>query len=180
MMGVKVVDVPETLFDIEESTTQTRGVKRSASLDALLKRKRDAAGRLLPKPRKKRAMAASTLDRAMVEMQEMIDARDWAGCVPRHLVALYVLMHKKTYGIEPTMSASERYRYAGMAAGFVKRAFAGDMTRALSYLRWVWTREIERERWRRENGREGGRLSFNVMLCNSLLDDWRLHQARRR
>ena len=110
----------------------------------------------------------------------MMDARDWTGCTARHLVALYDLMHEKTYGITVTMSGTERYRYTLIAGAFVKRSFDGDFIKAIEFFRWVWTREIEREKWRRENDRDGGHIGLGFMFSNRLLDQWRLHLARAR
>ncbi len=188
MAAKKRTDVPLTLFDFEEETaTEPKRKKKpeaTTPLEALLGRKRDPeTGALVPKkkPAKRRSVASSTFERTLLETQEMIDSRDWTACAARHLVALYDLMHRKTYGVEPTMTGSERYRSTMIAGSFVLRVFGGDFEKALEYLRWVWTREMGREKWRRENGREAGRLSLRSIFSGSfLLDDYRVAMARKR
>lgn len=190
MMVAKRIDVPEGLFgdDTAEPVTHTRrkrsgAVTKSPSLEAFLGRARDPeTGKLIPKKKRARtrSVAASTHDRTRAETQRMIDTRDWEGCAPRHLVALYDLMHRKTYGIDAPMTGTERHRATLMAGGFVKRAFGGDMDKALHYLRWLWTREMDREKWRRENGRDGGRLELRWIFGNRLLTDYQVAMARKR
>ncbi len=175
-MSAKKIDVPASLFDDSEVES---GVVPSP-LEIYLGRKRDAGGSLIPRKKKSRTVAASTFDRTRVETQEMIDTRDWGACAARHLVALYDLMHLKIYGIDVTMSGSERYTATLMAGGFVKRAFGGDFEKSVDYFRWAWTREKEREKWRRENGRDGGTIGLGFMFSNKLLDQYRIALVRQR
>lgn len=184
MTGTKTrADGTGDLFD-EEPKTEERPRREPTALEKFLGRKRDpATGKLEPKkkprPRSK-TVAAATFARTEHETREMIRTREWDACGVRHLVALFEIMHEKAYGIAPTTSASERYTMTLMMGGFVKRAFGGDIDKALDYFRWLWTREIANEKWRRENGREPRRLAFRWTVGNGMLDDYRVAMARRK
>lgn len=181
MTGTTRANGTGDLFD-DEPKTEERPRRAPTALEKFLGRKRDAEGKLIPKPKPKRrkTVAASTFARTEHETREMIRTRDWEGCAVRHLVALFEIMHEKAYGIAPTTSASERYTMTLMMGGFVKRAFGGDIDKALDYFRWLWTREIANEKWRRENGREPRRLAFRWTVGNGMLDDYRVAMARRK
>jgi hypothetical protein len=175
MTARKIVDVPDSIFDDEAPSIEP------TALEKFLGRARDPkTGKLIPKKKRVKTTASSSFDRTIVETRTMVEGGDWEGCAARHIVALFVLMHEKTYGVVPTMSGKERYSNTGIAGGFVRRVFAGDMDKALDYLRWLWTREIANEKWRRENSREGRRLSFGAMVSGALVDDYRVAMARRR
>lgn len=191
MMAGRKFDLPCTIFsgddDEEEAASGMRARDPDPTptpLEKFLKRKRDPeTGKLTPKKRapRSRSIASSTFDRTMLETQDMIRTGEWEDAAVRHLVALFTIMHTRCYGIAPTLSGSELYLLTGFVAGFVKRAFAGDMRKTLEYLRWVWTREMSTEKWRRENHREAGRrLTLRIIVSNSLLDDYRVAMARRR
>ena len=189
MSGTTRINVPENLFGDEEPKTEAQPIKREQTpLEKFLGRKRDEDGKLIPKKRTSRAktVAASTFARTEHETREMMaaalrgDEEAWDECETRHLVALFAIMHEKTYGIAPTTSPSERYTMTLMMGGFVKRSFGGDMAKALEYFRWLWTREMRNEKWRRENDRETRRLAFQWTIGNRMLDDYRVDQARRK
>ena len=184
MAAKKRIEVPSTIFgEGEEETKERPRLIESSPLEKFLGRERDPeTGKLVPKekPKRPKSVAASTFARTIRETEEMMSSRVWDDCTARHLVALYDLMHRKTYGIEPAMTGSDRYRATLMAGSFVKRAFGGEIGKALEYLRWIWTREIEREKWRRENAREGGRISIGLLFSNRMLDDYRVAMARKR
>lgn len=172
----RTYDLPEDLFPPPADRPPP-----PSPLERYLGRERDATGRLVPvkKPRRSKTVAAAKHDRARCEAEEMIRTTDWSACAARHIVALYDLMHERTYGVESSMTSAERYRCTLMAGGFVKRHFRGDFEAAIDYLRWVWTREIGREARRRETGADGGRIGFALMVSTSMLDDWRVANARR-
>lgn len=173
-MAAKRIDVPDSLFPEQPKSIPP------TPLEVYLGRTRDPdTGKLVPKRKRSKAVAASTFDLTRVETQRMMDEREWEGCTSRHLVALYDIMYRKTYGVDVTMSGSERYRLTMIAGAFVKRLFGGDFVQAIEFFRWVWTREIGREKWRREEGREGGLISAGFMFSNRLYDQWRLDLARR-
>jgi hypothetical protein len=160
---------------------------------------------------KPKTMAAAVFNRARVETQAMMDSCDWEGCTARHILALYDLMHVKTYGIEASMSATERHQLVLRAGGFVRREFGvvidccemrqasrsvaetltcsscgehvatkGNFVDAVDYFCWLWTREIGREKWRREHPeRGGGRLTMGICMAGTVITDYRLALTRK-
>lgn len=156
-------------------TARRADASQQGSLEKYLGRERDPDGALVPRKKKTRAVAASAHGRTIAEASTMMRTRKWDGCAARHLVALYDLMHERTYGVASEMSPTERYRSTMLMGAFVKRSFAGDFVEAVAYFRWVWTREIGREKWRRENNvTDGRRIGFALMMSGSMVTDYRL------
>jgi hypothetical protein len=165
-------DLPECLFSIEEGEDPPKVARLSDWA------KRTRSGK--PKTAKPKTIAAAVFNRARAETSAMMETGDWSSCTARHLVALYDLMHVKCYGVEASMSSSERHTLVLRAGGFVKREFSGDYDRAIDYFRWLWTREMGREKWRRENHREGMRVTLGMCLSGMVITDYRLHLTRTR
>ncbi len=129
------------------------------------------------KPKKRSTMAASSFNRARAEMQSMIDSGDWDDLKPRHLLALYDLMHLKCYGVEVTMTGTERHTFVLRAGGFWKREFNGDIEAVRAYFRWVWTKEIDDEKWRLSVGRDTFRMTFGMTISGKKITDYRAHRV---
>jgi hypothetical protein len=168
----------ESLFSDDNTAngTESGTVERSPEMQRLLEEGNAKAERRKKKPK---TIAASVFNRALVEVDEMIRTGDWASATARHLVALYDRMHAKCYGVEvEELGSSERYTAALLAGNMVKNKFDGDVVACVSYMRWAWTREISRERWRRENKQPGGRIGVRLMFSGALLTDFRLAQQR--
>jgi hypothetical protein len=193
MIGsAKREDVPESLFSLDsevseepKTTTRTRtkvppppDSDASPEFQALIT---EVSAKQARRSKRSKTIGASVFNRARLEVQEMIESGDWAQCGARHLVALYDLMHLKCYGVEAVeLGSTERYNAAMMAANLVKRMFGGDYVSAVEYMRFVWTKEISTEKWRRENGREGRRIGTRLMFGGTLVTDYRLSLARKR
>lgn len=176
--------LPSTLFDVGEieddpKTSAAKEEDDSPEFLSLIKDVSDKQARRKSKG-KSRTIAASVFDHARHEVQTMMDSGDWDKCGARHLVALYDLMHLKCYGVEALeLGATERYNAAMMAAALVKRAFNGDYVEAAEYMNWAWTREIETEKWRRENKKMNvRRIGTRLMFGGALVSDYRLSLAR--
>lgn len=131
--------------------------------------------------RNTKSIATAQFDRARVEVEAMMKSGEWEGTSARHLVALYALMHERVYGVAAAeLGPKERYTSCLRAGTLVKREFGGDYVEAVEFMRWAWTREKSREKWRRENGKDGGRIGPGLMFGGALLTDYRLAMARRR
>ena len=165
--------MPRVSLNAAELEAIERKQKLATELDSLIERK--------SKPRAKPAKAARD------EMFEMVKARDWKGATGNHFVELYAWCHEKVYGIEPaeirgTSKAATTARKAAisMASRMLKSEFDGP-TQMANYLHWVFKREVEREKWRKENGREGGRITWRVVFAaGAVLTDYRIAKARQR
>jgi hypothetical protein len=128
-----------------------------------------------------KTIAASVFTRALAEVDIMGKTGDWSAAGPRHLVALYDRMHQRCYGVvAEELTASARHKAALMAGNLVKRNFAGSVVDAVEFVVWVWEREANRERIRRETGQETRRIGPWLMFAPSfLLTDFRAAQHRR-
>ena len=189
-MGAKRVDLVDGLFDNvtdeepeerpEERPTKT---PKPARLEAYLGLKRDPeTGKIVPRPppKKRTTVAASSFARTREQVAEMMRTGEWDGVAARHLVALYDIMHEYWYGFAPTLTGQERHRGVLLAGSFVKRLFAGDFEKALTYLRWLYTEEKNTEKWRRREGRSGTRIGLPLMFSGRKVDDWRVDLNRRK
>jgi hypothetical protein len=157
-----------------------------AELDAIEQRRKLADGldSLIERKSKPRAKSAKN---AREEMIAMVKSRDWKNATGNHFVELYAWCHEKVYGVEPgeirgTSKGATTARKAAimMASRMLKAEFETPVNMA-NYLHWAFKREVEREKWRVENGREGGRITWRlVFAAGSLLTDYRIAKARQR
>ena len=115
------------------------------------------------------------------EVRERMNRKDWDGMTAGKLVALYWLCHEQAYGVAPLeLDRTTTWETAMKVAGsMVKRHFDDDMERAITFMRWVWTREKGREKWRRDNKRDGQRINWkNQFSQDYLITDWRAAAMR--
>ena len=128
-----------------------------------------------PKGSARDAMAS-----AREEAKAMTEGGDWSEAQPRHLVALHSLLHEHVYGVEPLMTAREHGIATSCAAGMLRYDFEGNVAMMVEFIRWCWRREAEREQWRRQNGRDGGRLDWRRQFTGKgPLTDYRVELARK-
>jgi hypothetical protein len=111
----------------------------------------------------------------------MVSVGRWDGAKPAHLVALYAQLHRMVYGVAPEELVGKTFLAAQSAAEKLLRVeFDGDVEAVVGFVRWSWHREKGREKWRRENGCEGGRLGWRVQFQRrELLTDYRIDLNRR-
>lgn len=135
------------------------------------------------KPRKARGFGVPPAQRAQarLEMEAMTKTGDWAAATGRHLVALWGLMHQRVYGVAAAeLEDSVQYGLAAKAANaLIKGHFGEDVSAAIEFMRWAWRREQSREKWRRENGKSGGRMGWRLQFAGSLVTDYRVDMRRR-
>lgn len=133
------------------------------------------------KPPKRKTIPPAAMARATAEMEEMKRTGDWSTALPRHFVAAFEAQHVLVYGVaDAEMNGATRMMAAGAAHRMLQHEFGGDQDAMALYMRWAWIREEGREKWRRENGRDGGRVGWRLMFGGALLTDYRLDQQRRR
>lgn len=118
-------------------------------------------------------------EKARGQVREMCGSGDWSGAVGLHLVALYEFLHREVYGVEPLeLDARAWFLAQGTAGRMVERYFGGDCGACVSFVRWAWRREQEREEWRRRNNRDGQRIGWRLMFSAALVSDYRVHGKR--
>lgn len=138
----------------------------------------DWAGPVVKK--KLKATSATVFERTRHEVERMMKSGEWNEALPRHFVALYAIRHEQVYGIAPgELTPAMRTKAAGMATRMLTQQFNSDPIEMADYFWWVWAREASNEKWRRANGRSGGRIGVGYMFTNKLVTDWRLDKARK-
>jgi hypothetical protein len=133
-----------------------------------------------PRPRRKPAKTIRA------EVEEMASSRDWSKAKPRHMVELFIVGHEQVYGLAPgdltdTGGAAHRARMGAQAAAerMLRQEFGDDARAMVRFLGWVWKREEGRQKWRIENGREGGRLTWQTVIAGrGILTDYRAAKLR--
>lgn len=131
-----------------------------------------------PRPRPRKTVVQETLDIAK--------AKEWDRLRPAHFVEMYVLGHKVVYGVEPAEltgtgkgQTNARKGAASAAERMLRQEFGGRQVDMVRFLDWVWKREKDKEKWRRENQREGARLTWQFLLAGrAVLTDYRAAQLR--
>lgn len=115
------------------------------------------------------------------EVDAIRKSSDWDQAKPHHFVGLYVLLHSWCYGVEP----AEVMGAVGMAARssvdkILRDEFGDDPHQFVHYVKWAWKREKGREKWRRQHGKEGGRLTWRSLFQQRfVLTDYRVDQQRK-
>lgn len=172
--------LPDHLFDPVTDEDQSDKDNAKQMLKGFLGKRADK-----PKPRKKSTIPDSAWQKALNEAREMRESGDWSAAHARHFVALYTQLHVRVYGVpafelDGSPSASKaRLHATGAALRVLEREFNGDTAMMAEFMRWVWNREIGREKWRREQAHSGGRISWNFQFDGGkLVTDWRLDHQR--
>lgn len=171
--AIKKIDVPENFFDEEEVP--------SKEMQALMQDQNAKAERRQKRKSRKPSMSTSSFERTKQEAKQMLEDDEWDKCEARHMIALYEEVHLLCYSVaDASLDSQSRYKAVRTADCFVKREFSGNFAKAMAYFRWLWQRESGREKWRRENSREGGHLSWYAVFSGKLLTEYRLYLARKR
>lgn len=173
------VSISESLFDPgepEDDCDAAEDEPGGAYADVIAKTR----AKMSRRKNKPKTIAAAVFGRAVAEVEAMLQTGDWSGAGARHLVALYDRLHTKCYDVAPAeLGPSERFHACIAAGNMIRREFEGDVVAAAEFMIWAWERELDREEWRRQNGRDGGRIGVRLMFGGALVTDYRLHLARR-
>ena len=162
---------PEDLFPPSEppSAAQQRAADDLARLVAPKLERRSRP------PRASRDQVA----RAREQMDAFAAAGDWSQASGTHLVALYEWAHKAVYEVDPLLDAKTWALAAAAANRMVAEHFEGDYGKAVVFLHWVWRREGETEKWRRENGRDGRVIGWRLQFAHgALITDYKVAAKR--
>lgn len=131
------------------------------------------------KEAKRRGISTASMRNALVTVEAMIAADDYTGATPIHFVAMYAKGHSLVYGVPAAeLGPQERTIAVVKVARFLRSECGGDVTKAAAFLRWVWRRESEREKWRRENNKSGGTLGWGLVFSAEFATQWRVDMER--
>lgn len=181
-LAVKKRDIPEDLFEDASSFDESEPLSKEMSklLDKVGKRL-STREKNREHRKKRKTVAAATFERARFETEQMMKSGDWDKCAVRHLVALYDIMHEKCYGVEDaSLGPAERYNATMMAANLTRHEFDGKFVEVIEFMRWVWKRELSKEKWLRENNKPlSRRVTYYDMFGKKLLlTDYKIYLAR--
>ena len=155
--------------------------RKSRSEQEVLRSAAQLAAQCQPRKKQRRiTTSAARLEQLVERVEECIKTDDWGDESPALLVGLFCWAHREVYGVEVI---NELRRYYSVAYQGAKRLqadeFAGDFEDTLDFIRWVWARENEAEKWRRKNTGYGKRLHWrSVFVDRGKVTEWRLAQAR--
>jgi hypothetical protein len=116
--------------------------------------------------------------RIRLEAEKMISAKDFSRAEAVHFIALHDALHEKVYGLPDPDVNGKSFRIARSNCQSWIEALGKEQL--LDYIRWAWREEFRREVWRRENHRDGGRLSISTLLSRHKLTEYRISLARQK
>lgn len=128
---------------------------------------------------KKRATPKASFDRALVQVDAMMQSDDWTDAKSIHVFALYCRLHEHIYKVQAgELAAGERQRMLFQVSNLLKAQFAGDIPAIADFVRWAWQREIGKMRRRAAMGTSGGsRLAARWLFTSSMVSDYRVDLA---
>ncbi len=157
---------------------------RESQIDAATRKAADELAEWArPKtPKRKKGIGNAAFVRTLDEATAMLKDGDWASAKPSHFVALYADLHFRVYGVEASeLGSKERVYAAGMATKLLAEEFGNDRNEMAKYVAWTWSREKGREKWRRETGNHGGRVTWQLQFGKGkFLTEFRLEEARKK
>jgi hypothetical protein len=116
----------------------------------------------------------------LAQIGEMLKNGAWNEATGEHFVALYADLHYRTYQVlTDDLGPKERAFAIDFAEKMLSKQFGDDRDAMARFIAWTWTREKEPEQWRRENGRDAGRITWRTQFGASLLTDYKTWCARK-
>ena len=149
--------------------------KTMAFVGAKKKRREENAG-------KKRATRAGkqTVAKYKDEAQVFLDKGDWSEANASHFVGMYAVLFEYVYKVALDIKGNDWRGACSAARAMLKNEFNEDNDHFIAYVRWVWSREDEREKWRRENNKSGQVIGWRLMFSSrNLLTEYKVHLARK-
>lgn len=114
-------------------------------------------------------------------MSEIVkDEKRWNELNAPLFLALYAWLHIQVYGVDPSDELTGKSGLAALNAAkrMLDADFNGHPGDMLMFVRWVWYREVEREKWRAANNRQGGRISWRYQFSAQLLNDYKVMKRK--
>src|SRR5574338_176134 len=116
------------------------------------------------RPRRARPKSRTTI---ADEVIEMATRQNWANAGAQHVVALAGEFHRRVYGVEAEeLRTRARQIFVRSADSMIKQ---NGVEWVVEFVKWVWKREQERETWRRDNHKQGSRVSIAMVFGSSNL-----------
>lgn len=135
--------------------------------------------RMSRSPRSKSGITDSKMQKFIDAAREFARSGDWSNAEGKHFVALYEWMHQEVYGIDSCTTPMDRLGAVSAANAMLRNKFDGKPSDMAAYMRWLWARERGREKWRREEKRDGGRLTWRALFVTTYIyGDYRVATIR--
>lgn len=164
--------VPESLFDVDPPEGKDRELA-----DKMV---RTFLGSKMEPKKTAKTISDSVWNKLLREVDVWMRTGDWRNAGPRHLVALYEMLHTRIYEVKPVeLGPTTRLHATGAAARLLDREFDGNISEMVDFMRWTWMREEDREKWRRANNRDGGHIGWKYQFCGTILTEYRLANVRK-
>lgn len=137
------------------------------------------------KPRgKTTARSSSGYEKARAETNALVtiersNPEVWASAQPKHLVALYSLLHEQVYDVAPIELKDVWKGVVSAAKSMLEKEFNKDAKAFVEFIRWTWIRERHREMKRRAENADGSRIGWVLQFkSRAMLTDYRVDVAR--
>jgi hypothetical protein len=110
----------------------------------------------------------SNAQRALEAMREGIPR--WHELEPRDVVGLHLVLHEHVHAVDDPLDAKQLIGAVTSAKRLVERL--GGVEAAVDFVRWAWARNVSRNRWAEENGREPYRLTWWALASQRTVADY--------
>lgn len=166
--GARVV----SLTELEERRREREDARRGAA---------EFAGEAKQsKGRKSKTIGDAAFMKVLEQVGEMLRDGKWQSARGMHFVALYTDLYFRVYGLLPAdLGPKERVFAAKLANTMLTKQFQDDRDAMAKFIAWTWTREKEREQWRRENSKDGGIIEWRFQFSAKLVQSYRVACARK-
>jgi len=126
-----------------------------------------------PKPQTK-------VERLKSEVNDMLRADNWQPATPDHVMILHCICHERVYGVSTPEESGKDFTIARVQAKRILREeFAEDMSKFIVFIRWFWSREKSREKYRRDTGSPSTfRADWRSVFSRRAVTDYKLSIAR--
>lgn len=150
---------------VEQVMANLKDTKKSAS---------EEAASITRDPKKKPAYLT---ERTREETRKMMETGVFTDATASHFLALHDELHSKIYGVPDPDLVGGSVRGARSQAQSIVEALG--VARTVDFVRWAWLDEQRRETWRRENHRDGARMSAARLFSRAKLTEYRISLSRR-
>jgi hypothetical protein len=133
------------------------------------------------KPSGVRERKKTSAEVAEADAKRRAQTGEWEDAKPSTLVGLYSVCHRMVYGVAP-IEFEDNAEFASAtraASALLTSQFGGDAVEFAAFVRWAWTREKNRAKWARDNGRDINRMVWRFVFARAKVGDYRVDLANR-
>jgi hypothetical protein len=166
---------------VERRLTEAERLELIAERESARRAAESFAGPANKKAKKAKTVGDAAFMKTLAAVSEMLRDGRWQDAEGKHFVGLYADLYFRVYGILPgDLGPKERVFASKLAGQMLAKQFDGDPGSMAKFMSWAWTREKEREGWRRSNGKDGSRIDWRFQFSAKLVQDYRIAEARKK